>query len=105
MKAMSRLFRSVAKRASVAHQVSTVAESLGAAADRWQIVLVVVERDGSLVLVAEPTRTAVPCPACGEVSRRRHGQYERRPLDLPWRGRTVRLRVHTRWWFWDHPAC
>jgi len=28
---------------------------LGAESDRWQIVLVVVEQDGSLVLVAEPT--------------------------------------------------
>jgi hypothetical protein len=40
-----------------------VAEFLGAAEDRWQIVLVVVEQDGSLVLVAEPTRTTVPAQA------------------------------------------
>jgi transposase len=82
-----------------------VAEWLGAAAERWQIVLIVVEQGGGLVLVAEPTRTAVPCPRCGELSRRRHSQYERRPLDLPWRGRTVRLRVHTRRWFCDAPGC
>lgn len=82
-----------------------MAEFLGAATERWQIELVVVERDGSLVLVAEPTRTAVPCPSCGELSRRRHSRYERRPLDLPWRGRTVRLRVHTRRWFCDAPGC
>jgi zinc-finger of transposase IS204/IS1001/IS1096/IS1165 len=82
-----------------------VAESLGAAVDRWQIVLVVVEQDGSLVLVAEPTRIAVPCPRCGQLSRRRHSRYERRPLDLPWRGRVVRLRVHTRRWFCDAPGC
>src|SRR5207245_969540 len=31
--------------------------------------------------------------------------YERRPLDLPWRGRTVRLRVRTRRWFCDQPSC
>lgn len=80
-------------------------EVLGAASDRWQIVLVVVERDGSLVLIAEPTRTAVACPGCGELSRRRHSRYERRPIDLPWRGRTVHLRVHTRRWFCDAPAC
>jgi transposase len=82
-----------------------VAEFLGAAVDRWQIVLVVVEQDGSLVLVAEPTRTAVPCPGCSELSRRRHSQYQRRPLDLPWRGRVVHLRVHTRRWFCDTPGC
>jgi hypothetical protein len=41
-----------------------VAEQLGADADRWQIVLIVVEHDGSLVLHAEPTRTTVECPEC-----------------------------------------
>jgi hypothetical protein len=42
-----------------------MAASLGAESERWCIVLVVVERDGSLVLVVEPTRLAVPCPQCG----------------------------------------
>ena len=55
----------------------------------------------SLVLVVEPTRVAVPCPRCGGLSRRRHSRYQRRPLDLPWRGRIVRLLVHTRRWFCD----
>ena len=63
-----------------------MAESFGAVTDRWCIVLIVVERDGSLVLVVEPTRTIVPCPKCGGLSRRQHSRYERRPLDLPWRG-------------------
>jgi transposase len=71
----------------------------------WCIVLVVVERDGSLVLVVEATRSAVACPQCGEVSRRQHSRYERCPLDLPWRGKTVRMRVHTRRWFCDTPSC
>ena len=78
---------------------------LGAESGHWQIVLVVVERDGSLVLVAEPTRQAVPYPKCGELSIRRHSSYLRRPLDLPWRGHTVRLRVHSRRWFCDVPDC
>src|ERR1051325_4365271 len=82
-----------------------MAASLGAEADRWCIVLVVVERDCSLVLVVEPTRVAVPCPKCGELSRRQHSRYERLPLDLPWRGQTVRTRVHSRLWFCDAPAC
>lgn len=73
--------------------------------EHWCIVLVVVECDGSLVLVAEPTRAAVPCPKCGQLSRRQHSGYLRRPLDLPWRGYTVRLRVHTRRWFCDVPDC
>lgn len=77
----------------------------GPGLDRWCIVLIVVEPDGSLVLVVEPTRVAVPCPRCGELSRRQHSRYERHPLDLPWRGRIVRMRVHSRRWFCDTPTC
>jgi transposase len=82
-----------------------MAESLGGDSEHWEIVLAVVERDGSLILVAEPTRQAVPCPKCGELSGRQHSSYLRRPLDLPWRGHTVRLRVHSRRWFCDVPEC
>jgi len=49
-----------------------MAASVGAESERWNVVLIVVERDGSLVLVVEPTRAAVPCPQCGELSRRQH---------------------------------
>jgi transposase len=70
----------------------------------WCIVLIIVEHDGSLDLVAEPTRETVPCPKCGELSRRQHSSYLRRPLDLPWRGHSVRLRVHSRRWFCDVPT-
>src|SRR5258708_21777512 len=79
--------------------------SLGAESERWCVVLVVVERDGRVVRVVEPTRVAVPCPQCGELSRRQHSRYERHPLDLPWRGQTVRMRVHSRRWFCDTPTC
>ncbi len=40
--------------------------SRGAESERWCIVLVVVERDGSLVLVVEPTRW--PCRVRNAVS-------------------------------------
>src|SRR6266545_453422 len=82
-----------------------MAASPGAESERWCIVLVVVERDGSLVLVVEPTRVVVPCPRCGELSRRQHSRYQRHPLDLPWRGKVVRMRVHSRRWFCDAPTC
>jgi transposase len=78
---------------------------LAGESEHWCIVLIIVERDGSLVLVAEPTREAVPCPKCGELTRRPHSSYLRRPLDLPWRGHPVRLRVHSRRWFCDVPDC
>src|SRR5947209_803880 len=82
-----------------------MAASVGAESDHWCIVLIVVEPDGSLVLVVEPTRVAVPCPQGGGLSRRQHSRYERHPLDLPWRGQTVRMRVHSRRWFCDVPTC
>ena len=82
-----------------------MAASVGAESERWNVVLIVVERDGCRVLVVEPTRAAVPCPHCGELSRRQHSRYERHPLDLPWRGRIVRMRVHSRRWFCDAPTC
>ena len=78
---------------------------LSGESEHWCIVLVVVECDGSLVLVAEPTREAVPCPKCGQLSWRQHSSYLRRPLDLPWRGHTVRLKIHSRRWFCDVPEC
>jgi transposase len=79
--------------------------SVSGESEHWCIVLVVVKQDGSLVLVAEPTRQAVPCPKCGELSRRQHSSYERRPLDLPWRGHTVRLKIRSRRWFCNVPEC
>ncbi len=82
-----------------------MAPSAGAESDRWSIILVVVGCDASLVLVVEPTRPAVACPGCGELSRRQHSRYERHPRDLPWRGKTVRMRIHSRRWFCDTPSC
>jgi hypothetical protein len=53
---MSRLFRSAADRASVGIEVGADGRAAERESEHWCIVLVVVERDGSLVLVAEPTR-------------------------------------------------
>jgi transposase len=36
------------------------------------------------------------CPGCGAASRSVHDRYTRRPLDLPWRGRVVRLALRVR---------
>jgi uncharacterized C2H2 Zn-finger protein len=56
-----------------------MAVALGAESERLCIVLVVVERDGSLVLVVQPSRSVVLCPQCGELGRRQHSCYERHP--------------------------
>jgi integrase len=54
-----------------------MAAALGAESEHWIFVLVVVERDDGLVLHAEPTRTAVPCPVCGTLSHWQHSRYQR----------------------------
>ncbi|MBV9893957.1 MAG: transposase family protein [Chloroflexi bacterium] len=82
-----------------------MAESVGAESNRWCIVLVVMEREGSLVLAVEPNRVAVPRPRCGELSRRQHSRYNRHPLDLPWGHKVVRMRVHSRRGFCDAAPC
>lgn len=71
----------------------------------WRVELVEMTRDGALVLHLEPTREAVPCPTCGQPSTRPHSWYWRHPLDLPWRGTTVRLRIRTRRFFCDEEIC
>jgi transposase len=45
------------------------------------------------------------CPACGAVSDHVHDRYTRRPQDLPWRGRVVRLRVTVRRFRCVNPSC
>ena len=44
-----------------------------------------------LSLEAAGTGEGGHCPSCGVFSRHVHGRYQRRPRDLPWRGRPVRL--------------
>jgi hypothetical protein len=102
---MSRLFRSVANRASVADGVSRCGRVFGCRRGSLADRVGGGQLDGSLVLVVEPTRSPVSCPRSGQLSRRRHSRYQRHPVDPTWRGRTVHLRVHTRWWFCDAPGC
>src|SRR5215813_9791612 len=71
----------------------------------WTFTTIVAEADGTVVLRVMPTRTSVPCPTCGVLSRRQHSWYARRAMDLPWRGATVRLRVRSRRWFCDEAGC
>ena len=71
----------------------------------WHVTLVQMKGAGALVLHLEPTRSAVACPVCGHLTARRHSGYQRRPLDLPWRGATVRLLIQTRRFFCDEPTC
>jgi len=56
-----------------------------------------VRLDGPIILLeVEGAAAGGQCPACGWISAHVHDRYTRRPLDLPWRGRVVRLRVTVR---------
>jgi hypothetical protein len=48
--------------------------------------------------------TAV-CPTYGQVSKRVHSRYQRKPSDLPISGRPVRLVIEMRRFFCDHVSC
>jgi transposase len=45
----------------------------------------------TVILRAFGTTPEGRCPACGTASRTVHARYVRRPRDVPWRGRAVRL--------------
>src|SRR5438128_735686 len=68
--------------------------------------VVVVEQDARVVLVVEPTRTEVTLPgmrrtgSCDGIANASVVRWI-----CPWRGRTVRLRVHTRRWLCNVPVC
>ncbi|MGH2976557.1 MAG: ISL3 family transposase [Gemmatimonadales bacterium] len=68
--------------------------------------IVLVRLDGSTVCLEVQGAAAVGhCPACRAASEHIHDRYTRRPLDLPWRGRVVRLRVTVRRFRCLNPTC
>jgi transposase len=61
------------------------------------LLISLVRLDGPAVILEAHGAAAVGhCPACGSASAHLHDQYVRRPLDLPWRGRVVRLLLTVR---------
>src|SRR5216683_1506015 len=64
-----------------------------------------VDGDGSVTMSVIPNAAIAVCPMCSTPSSRRHTWYRRTAMDLPWRKRTVRLRVWARRFFCDEPAC
>jgi transposase len=59
----------------------------------------------TVVLVATGRGATATCPACHTRSDRIHDTYMRRPLDQPWRGWTVRLRLRVRRFVCPNAAC
>jgi transposase len=58
-----------------------------------------------LTVVLSSRRASVECPDCGQPAKRVHSGYRRRLADRPWNGIRVRLQLHARRWFCDHPEC
>ncbi len=56
-------------------------------------------------LDAEVVTDNARCPSCNSVSSKVHDRYVRRPLDLPWRGRSVRLMLTVRRFRCVNSAC
>lgn len=57
----------------------------------------------SITLVT--TQGALPCPLCGQLTKRVHSRYTRTLSDLPLAGRVVRLALHVRKFFCSASAC
>jgi transposase len=71
-----------------------------------RLVLRGIRQDGPTVIIdAAGSGTAAICPACGASSQQVHDRYVRRPQDLPWRGRPVRLVVSVRRFRCPTPSC
>jgi transposase len=60
---------------------------------------------GELHLTVKPVQRSSACPGCARRSDRIHSHYERRPRDLPWHGRIVRMTLRVRRFRCGTPAC
>jgi transposase len=60
---------------------------------------------GALVLDAAGVVASGRCPSCGASSDIVHGIYQRRPLELPWRGQPVRFHLTVRRFRCPLPEC
>ncbi|WP_217699176.1 transposase family protein [Sphingopyxis flava] len=60
---------------------------------------------GELHLTVKPVQRSSACPGCARRSSRIHSHYERRPRDLPWHGRIVRMTLRVRRFRCGTPAC
>lgn len=70
----------------------------------WRLVLISLRPD-CIALHLEPTRKAVACPMCGQLSARVHSRYRRKARDLPWAQWQVVLIVYSRKFFCDNDQC
>lgn len=58
-----------------------------------------------IVVELATTGVTAPCPLCGCAATRVQSHYWRTLADLPWQGAPVVIRLHTRRFWCDNPAC
>ncbi len=58
-----------------------------------------------IVVELATTAPEAGCPLCGQTATRVQSHYWRRLADLPWQGVPVVVRLHTRRFWCDNPAC
>lgn len=61
--------------------------------------------EDEITMVVTTISPSAECPHCHSTSSRIHSRYRRNTADLPWQGVAVRLELHTRRFFCDHPEC
>jgi transposase len=59
----------------------------------------------TITLLVPTIQPHASCPRCHQSSARIHSRYARTLADLPWLGIAVRVELHTRRFFCQHPAC
>jgi hypothetical protein len=69
------------------------------------LILDKIERFHDGFLLHAHVHQKVRCPACGQVSRSRHSEYERRLQDLPWQGCAGEMRLKVRRFRCRNPCC
>lgn len=69
-----------------------------------QIREIAMEADPITISMAA-TAGSAPCPLCGRPSDNVHRYCERTLVDLPWAGRSVKLRVRARHFYCRNPSC
>ena len=71
-----------------------------------QLQLISLSADATAITLSVQTTSRVAkCPLCDEEAIRIHSHYLRHLDDLPWQELRVRLRLHTRRFFCENPAC
>lgn len=62
-------------------------------------------RGATIIITASARRRHANCPSCHCEANRIHSRYNRKILDLPWSGRSVRLLLTARWFRCDQRGC